>query len=89
MPVGGFHIFEAPHSKHSSVKYTDSGGITIRSITYHEPEGLRDSRQTAVEIVVEDTGCGISSSKLESIFREFEQVESAEPKTSTEPGVGM
>lgn len=70
------------------VKYTNKGGITIRSVTFQEPEGLRDERQTAVEIVVEDTGCGIASSKLESIFREFEQVESAEPKTSTEPGVG-
>lgn len=28
-----------------------------------------------MEIVVADTGCGIPSEKLESIFREFEQVE--------------
>ncbi|KAI5830635.1 phytochrome-like protein [Schizophyllum commune Tattone D] len=73
----------------NALKYTNKGGITIRSVTFQEPEGLRDERQTAVEIVVEDTGCGIASSKLESIFREFEQVESAEPKTSTEPGVGL
>ncbi|KAL1712701.1 phytochrome-like protein [Schizophyllum commune] len=73
----------------NALKYTDNGGITIRSVTFQEPEGLRDERQTAVEIVVEDTGCGIASGKLESIFREFEQVESAEPKTSTEPGVGL
>ncbi|KAL1745398.1 phytochrome-like protein [Schizophyllum fasciatum] len=73
----------------NALKYTDSGGITIRSVTFSEPEGLRDKQQTAVEIVVEDTGCGIAPAKLESIFREFEQVESAEPKTSTEPGVGL
>lgn len=36
-----------------------------------------------------DTGCGIPTSKLESIFREFEQVESAQPKTSIAPGLGL
>lgn len=54
-----------------------------------EPDGLRNSEQTAVEISVEDTGIGMSTEKLESIFREFEQVESAEPKTNGKPGVGL
>jgi hypothetical protein len=31
----------------------------------------------------------IRASKLESIFRELEQVESAQPKTSTAPGLGL
>ena len=44
--------------------------------------------QSAVEIIVADTGCGISQEKLASIFREFEQVESSEPKSTTGPGVG-
>lgn len=56
--------------------------------TYGEPEGLRKVDQTAVEIIVADTGCGISQEKLASIFREFEQVESSEPKSSTGSGVG-
>ncbi|KAK7056633.1 hypothetical protein VNI00_002350 [Paramarasmius palmivorus] len=73
----------------NALKYTKRGSITVRCTTYEEPEGLRSPSSTAVEIVVQDTGCGIASAKLESIFREFEQVESAEPKTSTEPGVGL
>jgi len=42
-----------------------------------------------VEIIVADTGCGIEGGKLEKIFREFEQVESSEPRSNAETGVGM
>jgi hypothetical protein len=42
-----------------------------------------------VEIEIRDTGRGISKPKLESIFREIEQVESVEPKAGAEPGVGL
>ena len=41
-----------------------------------------------MEIIVADTGCGIQEGKLESIFREFEQVESALPKPGSAPGLG-
>jgi hypothetical protein len=71
------------------VKYTQRGTITVSCQEFNEPEGLRNSKQIAVEIIVGDTGCGIPTSKLESIFREFEQVESAQPKTSTAPGLGL
>jgi signal transduction histidine kinase len=70
------------------VKYTSRGSITVRCSTFGEPEGLRGPTQTAVEIIVGDTGCGIPPDKLEHIFREFEQVESSEPKASGESGVG-
>jgi signal transduction histidine kinase len=71
------------------VKYTQRGTITVSCRAFNEPEGLRNSKQVAVEIVVGDTGSGIPASKLESFFREFEQVESAQPKTSTAPGLGL
>jgi Histidine kinase-, DNA gyrase B-, and HSP90-like ATPase len=71
------------------VKYTQRGTITVSCRAFNEPEGLRNSKQIAVEIIVGDTGCGIPVNKLESIFREFEQVESAQPKTSTTPGLGL
>ncbi|KAF5380673.1 hypothetical protein D9757_007064 [Collybiopsis confluens] len=72
-----------------SVKYTTEGKISVRCLPYGEPEGLRGPSSTAMEIVVADTGCGIAPIKLESMFREIEQVESAEPKTTLEPGVGL
>lgn len=78
----------AQHAPSPIVKYTTNGSISIRCHTYAEPEGLRAPKQTAVEIVVADTGCGIASDKLESIFREFEQVESSEPKNGNVTGLG-
>ncbi|KAJ3717004.1 hypothetical protein C8R42DRAFT_724646 [Lentinula raphanica] len=68
------------------VKYTMKGKIAVRCIPFGEPEGLRGPSSTAMEIVVADTGCGIPPVKLESIFREINQVESFEPKNSVEPG---
>ncbi|RDB17975.1 Cyanobacterial phytochrome B [Hypsizygus marmoreus] len=73
----------------NSLKYTPEGSITVRCTTYGEPEGLRGPHQTAAEIVVTDTGCGIPTDKLEHIFREFEQVESFESASGAESGVGL
>lgn len=75
-------------TRHTPVKYSTQGKITVECKAFKEPEGLRRKGSTAVEIVVTDTGCGISPAKLESIFREFEQVESAAPRTAT-PGLGL
>lgn len=73
-----------------AVKYTEEGTITVQCTTYDEPEGLRGENQMVIQIVVADTGCGIEGSKLESIFREFEQVESADAKGSDQvSGVGL
>ncbi|KAI0056404.1 hypothetical protein BV25DRAFT_1814088 [Artomyces pyxidatus] len=73
----------------NALKYTQKGTVTITCRAFEEPQGLRNPKQVAVEIIVGDTGCGIPAGKLESIFREFEQVESAQPKTATTPGVGL
>ena len=70
------------------VKYTAQGSIVVECHTFEEPAGLRNTRAVAVEIVVADSGCGIPAAKLESIFREFEQVESSRP-SSAKPGLGM
>ncbi|KAF8755266.1 Phytochrome region [Rhizoctonia solani] len=71
------------------VKYTETGQINVECRRFKEPIGLRDSKEVAVEIVVADTGCGISSAKLESIFREFEQVESSIPRSGESQGLGL
>lgn len=71
------------------VKFTSEGTITVSCHRFKEPRGLRSTKEVAVEIVVGDTGCGIESSKLEMIFREFEQVESAVPRPGSVPGLGL
>jgi signal transduction histidine kinase len=71
------------------VKYTAEGSITVGCTTFEEPEDLRGLNQTALNIFVADTGCGIPPERLGSIFREFEKVESIEPKTSSGGGVGL
>lgn len=71
------------------VKFTTEGSITVSCHRFKEPRGLRNSSEVAVEIVVGDTGCGIESSKLEMIFREFEQVESTIPRPGSTPGLGL
>lgn len=71
-----------------SVKFTVQGNISVICRYFDEPSGLRSLGDVAVEIVVSDTGCGIPTEKLESIFREFEQVESAPPRTHS-PGLGL
>jgi hypothetical protein len=74
--------------RHVLVKYTTQGKVTVECKAFEEPEGLRRNGSIAVEIVVADTGCGLSPAKLESIFREFEQVESSAPRTPS-PGLGL
>lgn len=73
----------------NAVKYTEVGQISVECRQFKEPIGLRDSKEVAVEIVVADTGRGISSAKLESIFREFEQVESSIPRSGESQGLGL
>ncbi|KAF9235192.1 hypothetical protein BU15DRAFT_89676 [Melanogaster broomeanus] len=60
----------------NALKYTTKGSVSVQCRVQNKPEGLRDPSQTTVEINVSDTGCGIPNDKLESIFHEFEQVES-------------
>ncbi|KAK0464727.1 GAF domain-like protein [Desarmillaria tabescens] len=73
----------------NALKYTAQGSITVCCVPTQESVSLHASQQTAVEIVVADTGCGMQQEKLQNIFREFEQVESSEPKTSADAGVGL
>ncbi|KAL4756725.1 putative sensor histidine kinase/response regulator [Aspergillus foveolatus] len=55
----------------NAVQNTSSGGVTVE--VWHAP-GEGDSDKTTVKIAVLDTGRGISSSTLELLFRELEQV---------------
>lgn len=61
------------------MKYTSSGKISVECQAFEDPAGVGKNENVAVEIIVTDTGCGMTSEKLESIFREFEQVEATPP----------
>ncbi|KAJ7175413.1 phytochrome-like protein [Mycena filopes] len=75
----------------NAVKYTSEGTITVGYSTVPEPHGLRGPNQTVVEIVVADTGCGIDAKSLGSMFREFEELETMEPKILSlrDAGLGL
>ena len=51
-------------------------------------EKVGNTKDIVLETVVADTGCGIPTSKLQMIFREFEQVEPSESHDSEETSVG-
>lgn len=88
MPVRLPSIITIPVIDITLVKYTSTGSINVKCLAYEEPAGLRDSGDIAVEIIVEDTGCGIGTEKMESIFREFEQVEVPQPARAQPQGLG-
>ncbi len=74
----------------NAVKYTARGSVAVSAYVFDEPDGLRAEGHVAIEIVVSDTGCGIPPERLESIFREFEQVDSsAHHRPGTRAGLGM
>lgn len=57
----------------NAVKNTNMGGVKVE---VWAPEALDDRCQ--VEIVIQDTGVGISPKRLDMLFQEFEQVQTAE-----------
>jgi response regulator RpfG family c-di-GMP phosphodiesterase/signal transduction histidine kinase len=63
----------------NAVKFTDQGGITIRS---------RMDKDTAV-IAVEDTGIGIPADQVTTIFERFQQVDSSSTRRYEGTGLGL
>ncbi|KAL8808569.1 MAG: hypothetical protein Q9223_007247 [Gallowayella weberi] len=54
----------------NAIQHTSSGSVTIETYSTARTEDRVD-----VDVVVEDTGCGMSPSKLDGLFRELEQVQ--------------
>ncbi|QMU58754.1 MAG: response regulator [Boseongicola sp.] len=69
----------------NAIKFTEEGHIVIRVVGL-PGEGDRDYR---VHITVEDTGIGIPADKLETVFREFQQVENERDRTHDGTGLGL
>jgi two-component system CheB/CheR fusion protein len=66
----------------NAIKFTKKGHVHIAA-------SLDEQDNTMVRFDVVDTGVGIASDKLESIFESFSQVEETEPKQQTGTGLGL
>ncbi|KAI4721374.1 hypothetical protein E4T48_02262 [Aureobasidium sp. EXF-10727] len=55
----------------NAIQNTKSGGISIEMYVLS-----KEDNHVEVEITITDTGCGMNSKKLDSLFRELEQVQS-------------
>jgi signal transduction histidine kinase len=64
----------------NAVKFTDPGGRIVLSATVRAREVL---------VQVADTGCGIASDKLESIFEPFTQAEAGLTRSTEGTGLGL
>lgn len=67
----------------NAVKFTDKGHVLI------SVSGRRRGETADVEILVEDTGCGIPADKLDKIFTAFEQVDSSAARHHDGTGLGL
>lgn len=68
----------------NAVKFTEQGAVTI-SINY---KALPDDR-AHVQLLVEDTGVGISTHDLERLFDRFEQVDNSSTREKGGAGLGL
>ena len=68
----------------NSIKYTDSGEITVR-VERYKSEGLFD--ELYFEVI--DTGQGISAEDIQSIFESFNQIKSVLTRNTGGTGLGL
>jgi signal transduction histidine kinase/ActR/RegA family two-component response regulator len=67
----------------NAIKFTERGSITIRV------EGKSDRDSCLFRIVVEDTGVGIPTDKIDAIFDKFTQAEEAATRRHGGTGLGL
>lgn len=72
----------------NATKFTDEGGIKV-VIRAWEPETLDASRPLGVRISVKDTGMGIPSDKLDTIFQSFYQADGSATRSHGGSGLGL
>lgn len=69
----------------NAVKFTDAGGVSVRVVGAPLP----DTDSVRIEMVVEDTGIGLSPEDMRGLFREFEQAETAIHRRNGGTGLGL
>lgn len=67
----------------NAVKFTDKGHVLVSVF------GRRRGETADVEIIVEDTGCGIPADKLDQIFNAFEQADNSLARRHDGTGLGL
>jgi signal transduction histidine kinase/DNA-binding response OmpR family regulator/streptogramin lyase len=68
----------------NAVKFTTTGGVTLRVITVEHPTG-----PLTVHFVVQDTGIGIPANKLDAIFEDFSQANTSTTRQFGGTGLGL
>ncbi|MFH1116738.1 MAG: PAS domain S-box protein [Pseudomonadota bacterium] len=74
----------------NAIKFTDRGEVALKTALVHNfasPEGT--SAQTAVRLCVSDTGIGIKSDDLKTLFQPFRQIESGLSRNYEGTGLGL
>ncbi len=68
----------------NAVKFTDTGFVSLKAVCIENTNGT-----ARLEIVVEDSGCGISESGLTGLFRSFTQADSTNTRKYGGTGLGL
>ncbi len=71
----------------NAVKFTDAGRVDV--LVRRQQRALSPSGSAFYEIVVKDTGIGISPEVMGSLFVEFEQAESIDGRRQSGTGLGL
>jgi PAS domain S-box-containing protein len=71
----------------NAVKFTDRGGLCVNVAAMPGPHAAPD--EVRVEIVVEDTGIGMSQEDMQGLFAEFEQADAAVRRRDGGTGLGL
>lgn len=69
----------------NGIKFTETGGVTLRATRSADPDGCR----APIVFSVEDSGPGIDPAEAERIFGEFEQIDSAPNRRHGGAGLGL
>ncbi len=67
----------------NAIKFTEEGHVLV------SVAGRRRGETADVEIVIEDTGCGIPADKIETVFHAFEQADNSAARRHDGTGLGL
>ncbi len=67
----------------NAVKFTDKGHVLV------SVSGRRRGETADIEIIVEDTGCGVPADKIDAIFHAFEQADNSSARRHDGTGLGL